>query len=564
MNRHIGYKILASVVVCLLLAMAAIAVYFTQEQERSILEQNRRALLNLTATTSQSVQTIMLAGYADIAIDLARNLKKVEGVSDFRILHREGHEAFQQNDTIDVVNERIGDEEFIPRDEEQRVDVLDRDHPQFKAALATLETQSYRETGPDGEPLLTFLTPIKNQTPCWECHGSDHEVRGVIKLTTSLAPVHAEIRNTWIALAVGISLVTLVVIAVIGWLVRRISLPILGAAEQMQEIATGEGDLTVSLPEKGQDEVGQLAKGFNTFVGKIHDTIGEVASSAASLNTLADQVQSISSDTQAAAEQQRRQIERAVSSVTQMAATVEEVNASAESAMGEARRVNDIAEAGRVDVDQTVAAIHHLKDKIDSSNSAMASLGEDVEHIGAILTMIQGIADQTNLLALNASIEAARAGEHGRGFAVVADEVRDLAGRTRKSTVEIQGLIERLQANSTTANELMAQCLDEADTSMAKADRSGESLVNITDAARQIVEINTAIASAMAENARVTEEINLAVVGISGEAEVTTAQAESAFARSAELARLVDQLERLVGQFKLDSARIQRADAINQ
>jgi methyl-accepting chemotaxis protein len=373
----------------------------------------------------------------------------------------------------------------------------------------------------------------------------------VIKLSTSLAPVHAEIRHTWIALAVGMGIVTLVVIAVIGWLVRRISLPILGAANQMQSIATGDGDLTVSLPVRGRDEVAQLAGGFNTFVGKIHQTISEVAGWAASLNTLADQVKTISSDTQAATEQQRRQIDRAAASVTQMAATVEEVAASTEGAMVEARRVDTIAEAGRVDVEQTIAAIHQLKSKIDSSNSAMASLGDDVDHIGGILTMIQGIADQTNLLALNASIEAARAGDHGRGFAVVADEVRNLAGRTRQSTIEIQGFIDRLQGNSETAGTLMQECLQAADASMAKADRSGESLGNITRAAHQIVEINTAIAQAMEENSRVTEELNQAVVSISQEAEVTTRQAESGYARSAELARLVGQLERLVGQFRL-------------
>lgn len=551
MNRHIGYKILASVSVCMLLAMSVIAVYVTQQQERSILEQNERTLLNLTESTSQSVQTIMLAGYADIALDLATNLKKVEGIVDFRLMHRDGYEAFQQNDTIDSVNERIGDEEFVPRDDQNRIDILNKDHPKFRAALETLQTQTYEETGSDGESLLTFLTPIENQKDCQNCHGKDHSVRGVIKLTTSLEPVHREIRNTWITLGIGMSVITVIVILVIGYLVRHISLPILEAAEEMQNIATGEGDLTVSLPVTGRDEVALLTGGFNTFVGKIHQTIGEVAGSAASLNTLADQVQSISSDTRLATEEQHRQIDRAVSAVTQMAATVVEVTASAEGAMKEARQVNHIAKEGRADVDQTIQAIHQLKTKIDSSNTVMSSLKDDVESIGSILTMIQGIADQTNLLALNASIEAARAGEYGRGFAVVADEVRNLARRTGQSTVAIQGFIERLQGNSNIAGKLMGECLVEADASMVKADRSGESLVRITSAAQQIVEINTAIACAMEENARVTEEINLAVVGISQEAQITNGQAESAYERSTELARLVDQLERLVGQFRL-------------
>jgi methyl-accepting chemotaxis protein len=181
----------------------------------------------------------------------------------------------------------------------------------------------------------------------------------------------------------------------------------------------------------------------------------------------------------------------------------------------------------------------------------MSVLGDNMVNINSILEMIHAVADQTNLLALNASIEAARAGEHGRGFAVVANEVRTLAERSRKSTEEIQSFFDQLQGSSGHVAKLMQECLEHADSSMAQADRSGESLDKITEVAKLIVEHNTAIATAMEENARGTEEINRAVVNINTGSQNTAQTALASEQRSTELAHLSDRLESLVNQFKI-------------
>ncbi|MEH6824033.1 MAG: methyl-accepting chemotaxis protein [Motiliproteus sp.] len=534
----------------MLLAMGSIGVYFTQEQERSILQQNERAMIKLSETTSQSVQTIMLAGYADIAEDLAANLKKVDGVSDFRIVDRYGMEAFTKNTTIEEVNERIGDEEFFTRDEERQITVLDKANQHFQQAIDTLQTVTYYEQGHDGEPLLTLLTPVENHKDCSRCHGSDHKVRGVIKITSPLTDIYAEIRHTWISLVVAMMVITLLVIIIIGWLVRRISLPILNVANQMDAISTGDGDLTVSLPVNGQDEVAKLSNGFNTFVRKIHATMANVAESGSRLNKLADGVKNISSETLRATSQQRQDTEHAAQSVAAMQTTVMEVSEHASSAMTEARQVESIAQQGRGDVEGTINSIRILKHSIDDSSRAISNLGDDVEKIGDILVMIQSIANQTNLLALNASIEAARAGENGRGFAVVADEVRTLAGRTQQSTSDIQSFIERLQLSSGEATSLMDTCQRQADSSMDQADRSGVSLKQITEAAHEIVNINTTISTALAESERSTEEINRSISSINQEAQHTNQQADQAYHRSIELAGVVEHLEQLVKQFR--------------
>jgi methyl-accepting chemotaxis protein len=237
--------------------------------------------------------------------------------------------------------------------------------------------------------------------------------------------------------------------------------------------------------------------------------------------------------------------------VTQLAATVEEVAASAENALVEARNVDEAAAEGKLEVDHTIETIHQLKERVESSSTAMAGLDDDMVHIGSILAMIQGIAEQTNLLALNAAIEAARAGDQGRGFSVVADEVRNLANRTQASTKEIQSFVDKLQKNSSNVVSMMRECLEQAEAGMTQADRSGESLERITIAGKQIVGINTAIASSMVENASVVEEINQAVVSISQESQNTAEDAQFGYQRSKELVLLAETLEQLVNQFKV-------------
>jgi len=80
------------------------------------------------------------------------------------------------------------------------------------------------------------------------------------------------------------------------------------------------------------------------------------------------------------------------------------------------------------------------------TDSAMQSLTEATDRIGAVANLIKDIAGQTNLLALNATIEAARAGDAGKGFAVVANEVKQLATQTAKATGDITGQIGQVQS----------------------------------------------------------------------------------------------------------------------
>ena len=320
---------------------------------------------------------------------------------------------------------------------------------------------------------------------------------------------------------------------------------------RMNDIADGEGDLTVTVDDSSKDETGDVARAFNKFVAKIRTTITSVASETTQVASTSEELSIVSNTTSAAVKKLHDETQQVATAMTQMNATIQDVANSAENAASSASDSNNNAKAGESMVNETVHAVDNLTKEINQSASAIEKLQADSENISTILDVIKGVSEQTNLLALNAAIEAARAGEQGRGFAVVADEVRTLAQRTKESATNIEQMIDKFQSGILTAIEVMTKSQQQTDLVVEKVSKTGETLRTINDYSSAINDMNAQIASAAEQQAVVADEISRNVVNIKQVTEQSSAATEQTSTASNEMAILGNNLLKLVQQFKV-------------
>jgi methyl-accepting chemotaxis protein len=173
---------------------------------------------------------------------------------------------------------------------------------------------------------------------------------------------------------------------------------------------------------------------------------------------------------------------------SQISSGIQQVESHANAVQEQAKEAAQSASDGYQTVEETLRGMKQIREKVNLSVTRVNEMADRSQEIGKIVETIDDIASQTNLLALNAAIEAARAGEYGKGFAVVADEVRKLAERSSVSTKEIKDLVTRIQATIDDAISAMKDSSNEVDSGVVQAEKSGESLKNILQAAEMVKE----------------------------------------------------------------------------
>tara|TARA_Y100000296_G_scaffold18824_1_gene22432 strand:+ start:679 stop:2574 length:1896 start_codon:yes stop_codon:yes gene_type:complete len=345
----------------------------------------------------------------------------------------------------------------------------------------------------------------------------------------------ALLRTSLIAGAVG-----LLALALMALLVRGLVQPLRRVSQALGAISAGGGDLNARLDDKRDDELGELARGFNAFVASQRQLISAVT-----------QVAQVVDNTAERAVRQHEMTDLVATAAHEMGLTVQEIARNANSAANSSSAAQSEAVEGRAVVGRSVEAIERMSADIGRAADSVTELADQITSIDRVLTVIRSVSEQTNLLALNAAIEAARAGESGRGFAVVADEVRTLASRTQASTDEIQQMIESLKSRAEQAVGAMRAGLNATASGVEASREAGESLQTIAGQVEQISDINHQVATATEEQSSVTEDVTRNAQGIADLAHATADEVRACQADCQTLSRLAASLRQQMERFQL-------------
>lgn len=433
------------------------------------------------------------------------------------------------------------------------------------------------ETGGQSRGIYNFVDGVERMAVCTPIELAGGQ-RWIMTVSAPVEEARREVNRLAYTMLIICIISLVVAVIAIALIAKQFAKPIASIRDECLLLA--QGDFRERAANvTSEDELGQLAQGFQTMkkqlrelVDRVHSQSEHLAASSEELTANADQsaqaTNQITSSITAMAAGATAQLDATrdtTAVMEQMSVSIQQIAANADRVANHSVQAAEKAKTGDKAIEQAVAQMEHIETTVTTSAQVVAKLGERSKEIGQIVDTISGIAGQTNLLALNAAIEAARAGEQGRGFAVVAEEVRKLAEQSQEAAKKIADLIGEIQGDTNQAVVAMDNGTREVQTGAEVVNAAGMTFKEIMDVVNQVSDQVKEISAAIQQMATSSRQIVGSVKmigdlsknsagetqGVSAAAEEQLASMEEIASSSQALAKLAQDLQAAVNGFHL-------------
>jgi methyl-accepting chemotaxis protein len=355
-------------------------------------------------------------------------------------------------------------------------------------------------------------------------------------------------RSAIVAIAGGIILISLICFA----LMRSVSKPIRQVQTKLQELASGEADLSGRLPVKSFDEVGQLSRGFNTFMDKLAGIVKQVQTSGIHVNSSSTSIGAFTRELETAVNQQVTSSVEVVATAAQISATSQELANTMNDVAAMLQRTIEFASGGHQSLERMELAIRQMEDATESVAARLGIIKERAQSINSVVTAISKVAAQTNLLSFNAAIAAEKAGEHGQGFSVVAEEIRRLSDQTEVAALEIGKMVKEMTSAVSSGVSGMDQFTNQVASSVEEVRNVSALLSQIIEKVESLAPRFAAVTEGMQSQSIAAEQIKEAMVELRDAAHRTSESLTESSRMVEQLNRASQGLHREVGRFKVN------------
>lgn len=360
---------------------------------------------------------------------------------------------------------------------------------------------------------------------------------------------------------------------------KKISKPINKIKEELNNLAEQGGDLTQKININSKDEIGELSNIINSFLETLRrmllavkDNSLNIEDNSLNLNFISQNMLASSrnvalaiNDVASGTGDQAQDLVNITSVLNDFAQELNIMINSIENINVTSGEIESTADESKSNMNTLINSVEKVDNSFKTFSEKVKVLGNSINKVNEITTIINSISEQTNLLALNAAIEAARVGESGKGFAVVADEIRKLAGQSRESAESISNVIKNVY-NET---NLIVKSSEEIDREIGEQvniiNSSMSSFQNILNSINSIIpkiqDLNNGsnhlnkekenILCKIENSSSIAEEVSASAEEISASIEEMNSQASNVAQASEELKNITNNMIENINKFKL-------------